>query len=145
LYFQYGACTCFVLSIWCVYMFCTLNMVRVHVLYFEYGACTCFVLSIWYFYIFSIMTAVRVHVLYCNSCKLTCFVLWQRYARTKDWKAVVKRLEGTRLRKEVLHSETVNGGGRGDKISCTSSLCFNAHVIIHPSLLRLFVLRPLPI
>jgi hypothetical protein len=59
---------------------------------------------------------------------------------------MVKRMEGTRMGKEVVQSETVNGAGRGEKISSTDSPCFNAHFNIHPSLLaRLFVLRPLPI
>jgi hypothetical protein len=58
---------------------------------------------------------------------------------------VVKKVEGKRIEKKVVQSETVNGGGRGEKIISTSSPCFNAPANIHPSLLlRLFVLHLLP-
>ena len=129
-------CTCSVLWQWNVYMLCFVIGIRVQ----------CFVSWQLYVYMFCIVTVVRVHVVFWDSCKRTCFALWQWYARRKVWKALIKRLEGTRIGKDVVQSETVNSGGREWKISSQSSPCFNAPINTHPSiLLRLFVSRPLPI
>jgi hypothetical protein len=56
-------------------MFCTVTVVRVHVLYCDSGTCTCFVLLLWYVYVFCIVTVAGVHVLYCDIGTCTNFVL----------------------------------------------------------------------
>ena len=91
LYCVNGTCKCFVLWQCCVYMLCTVIMVRVHVifcdvlrvhvLYCVNGTCKCFVLWQRYVHMLRIVIMVRVHVMFCDVGACTWFVLWQWKAR----------------------------------------------------------------